>query len=201
MALDLITLKKRMREAFGNESQETIGSRLGMTQGNVSKLLSGNQQPTLETVYHVAQVYDVSVDWLLGLSDKKNVSNSFAESSYAEVTQAIYELVIHGGAKFDTKDGEKVIKLSDPLLIQLLEKSLMIMKTDRELFSSWVDTRLSQFGDRELISSMAWSGNGMEFWVAEAVTEANWLEVHDRAREQEETLKEMFKDDVGPFGG
>ena len=73
MALAIDVIKARLKEAFGQDSQETVGKKLNMTQGNVSKLLSGSQQPTLETIYHVSEIYGVSVDWLLGLSDKKDI--------------------------------------------------------------------------------------------------------------------------------
>ena len=69
MALNMDILRKRLREAFGSDSQETVGKKLNMTQGNVSKLLSGSQQPTLETIFHISEAYEVSADWLLGLSD------------------------------------------------------------------------------------------------------------------------------------
>ena len=57
------SIKERLREAFGSDSQETIGKNLNMTQGNVSKLLSGAQQPTVDTLLRIANVYDVSIDW------------------------------------------------------------------------------------------------------------------------------------------
>ena len=48
MAINSEVLKERLRDTFGTDSQETVGNKLSMTQGNVSKLLSGTQQPTLE---------------------------------------------------------------------------------------------------------------------------------------------------------
>ncbi len=41
MALAIDVIKARLRETFGQDSQETVGKKLNMTQGNVSKLLSG----------------------------------------------------------------------------------------------------------------------------------------------------------------
>ena len=67
MIVDSEVLKTRLREAFGSDSQETVGKKLNMSQGNISKLLSGSQQPTMDTIYSIAKIYGVSVDWLLGL--------------------------------------------------------------------------------------------------------------------------------------
>lgn len=70
MTMDMQVLKERLRVAFGDDSQETIAKKLNMTQGNISKILKG-QQPSLDTIYQVSKIYEVSVDWLLGISEKK----------------------------------------------------------------------------------------------------------------------------------
>ena len=64
MALPMYVIKERLRETFGTDSQTEVGRKLDMTQGNVSKLLAG-QQPAIDTIYRIAEVYGVSVDWLL----------------------------------------------------------------------------------------------------------------------------------------
>ncbi len=38
MALAIDTIKGRLKEAFGLDSQETVGKKLNITQGNVSRL-------------------------------------------------------------------------------------------------------------------------------------------------------------------
>ena len=59
MAIQSEVFRARLRETFGTEPQETTAQKLNMSQGNISKILSGNQQPALETVYHIAKEYDV----------------------------------------------------------------------------------------------------------------------------------------------
>ena len=60
MGMDVQNLKTRLRETFGGDSQETVAQKLNMTQGNVSKILSGSQTPALDTIYQIAEVYEVS---------------------------------------------------------------------------------------------------------------------------------------------
>lgn len=87
------SIKERLREAFGSDSQETIGKNLNMTQGNVSKLLSGAQQPTVDTLLRIANVYDVSIDWLMGLSDRKKVIKPETGTTYGLAVETIQDLL------------------------------------------------------------------------------------------------------------
>ena len=93
MALNMDSIKERLREAFGSDSQETIGKNLNMTQGNVSKLLSGAQQPTVDTLLRIANVYDVSIDWLMGLSDRKKVIKPETGTTYGLAVETIQDLL------------------------------------------------------------------------------------------------------------
>ena len=92
MIVDSEVLKTRLREAFGSDSQETVGKKLNMSQGNISKLLSGSQQPTMDTIYSIAKIYGVSVDWLLGLSNKKSITHYSTETTYASAIKTLLDL-------------------------------------------------------------------------------------------------------------
>ena len=59
MTFDMEVIKERLREVFKNDSQKDVGKKLNMTQGNVSKLLTGKQQPTIGTIFLIAKKYDV----------------------------------------------------------------------------------------------------------------------------------------------
>jgi len=199
MALNTEILKDRLREAFGDDSQETVGKRLSMTQGNVSKLLSGSQQPTLETIFHIAEAYSVSVDWLLGLSEKKKRIDT---ASYASAIEMLIDLDRHGAAHInDAQAGKMSILIEDPIIRALIRKSLALSKADTELYHSWIETRLSVFGDKPLLYSVAWTDSTVDFLAGQATTESNWLEVYDAAKKVEDNYSAMMGDDPGPFGG
>jgi len=200
MALAIDIIKTRLKEAFGQDSQETVGKKLNMTQGNVSKLLSGSQQPTLETIYHVSEIYEVSVDWLLGLSDKKEIQKSCEATTYATAVRNLHELIRHGALKVEENTNVLLFKVADPLIKMLTKKSVTIYKTDKELYDNWNETKLSLFQDRPLIWEGTWSMNGLDFLTGEAVTEANWLEVCDEAKKVEDNYSEFMSDNTGPFG-
>jgi transcriptional regulator with XRE-family HTH domain len=186
MALDTATLRKRLKEAIGNDSQETVGRKLNMTQGNVSKLLSGTQQPTLETIYHVSEVYGVSTDWLLGISDTKEVRHSIEGMTYAIVINSIIEMVKHGALNQTDDRKNTTFELKDPLVEAMVKKGTTLRETDRELFENWRDTKLSQFRNSPLIWWNTWKDMSVDFLAGQATSESNWIEVLDQAKQVED---------------
>jgi transcriptional regulator with XRE-family HTH domain len=186
MALDTATLRKRLKETIGNDSQQTVGRKLNMTQGNVSKLLSGTQQPTLETIYHVSEVYGVSTDWLLGISDTKEVCHSIEGMTYTIVINSIIEMVKYGALKQTDDRKNTVLEVKDPLVKAMVKKGITLRETDRELFENWRDTKLSQFRNSPLIWWNTWKDMSVDFLAGQATSESNWIEVLDQAKQVED---------------
>lgn len=200
MPLNMDILKNRLREAFGDDSQETVGKNLNMTQGNVSKLLSGSQQPTLETIFHIAETYNVSVDWLLGISEKKRSTKTAHAVSYASAVEVLVSLCQHRTAAITVEPGNGLtVRVDDPLIKFLLEKSLALSTADTEIYQDWIETRLTAFDDKPLIFSDTWSDENLVFLAGEASTESNWLQVHDAAMTSEKEYAEMMDNDPSPF--
>lgn len=198
MALDLDTLKKRLREAFGDDSQDAVGKKLGMTQGNVSKILSGSQQPALETVYHVAEIYDVSVDWLLGISDRKKAIKNVPVTTYGLAVEVLLDMLHNGVIEIEDKTDDLVIKSKDPLMTALTKNGFTLFKTDHEVFQKWKETMLSKFDEKPLLWNMCWEDGSVWVMAEQASTLSNWLKVYDRAIEANKSLSDLF-DDPGPF--
>ena len=65
---------KRLSELFEKETQDITASRLQTTQGNVSKWLNGTQLITTDNLYRISKVYNVSIDWILGISDVREIN-------------------------------------------------------------------------------------------------------------------------------
>ena len=68
-----VTLE-RIKELKGSDSQEVFAKKINTTQSKMSKMLTGTP-PSAATLKAMAEAYDVSVDWLLGLSDNKKCVN------------------------------------------------------------------------------------------------------------------------------
>ncbi len=90
-------LKERLAEIFKNETQEVISRKLNMTQGNISKWVSGPQIPTADTLLEISKAYKVSVDWLLGISDQKEIDGVVVEKlTYEQVARILDRLLENG---------------------------------------------------------------------------------------------------------
>ena len=182
MAINSDVLKERLKETFGTESQETVGKKLNMTQGNISKLLSGSQQPTLETVFHVAQTYGVSVDWLLGLSNKKHIVNYSPGITYTSAVKTLLELKKNGTTmEYNEANNCVNIQIGDALLNGLMKKAITLMDTDREVFHSWVENKLSLFEDKPILLQYVWMNQPAYLFVSQAAPMSAWLEAYEKA--------------------
>ena len=80
---------KRMRELRGNMSQRQAASCVGMWAQNWNVYESGQSIPGAEAVIKICQYFGVSADWLLGLSDVRDYTNSAAPTVAPPQTKKI----------------------------------------------------------------------------------------------------------------
>lgn len=53
-------------------SQEELAAETNISRTSISKMENGKAEPNLEQLGMIAEFFDVSVNWLLGLSNKKS---------------------------------------------------------------------------------------------------------------------------------
>lgn len=200
MALPMYVIKERLKEIFGTDSQTEVGRKLDMTQGNVSKLLAG-QQPAIDTIYRIAEVYGVSVDWLLGLSENKNIPQKDVGISYSETVKVLHAMWLYGVADIQKKDNRIIgFTIKDPMLKVLLSKHEVLFATDMEIFKEWGKEKLSLFDDKQLLDSQCWNDKHVNFLAGEAKGESDWLVVYREAKRIQDEYMELMRDECGPFG-
>lgn len=86
-------LKNRLSETFKGDTQDVVARKLNTTQGNVSKWISGQQVPTTENLLLISEAYNVSIDWLLGRSEEKEIDGvALNKLSYEQVARIIDRL-------------------------------------------------------------------------------------------------------------
>ncbi len=197
MQLDNDMIRKRLKETFGAESQESSAGRLNVVQGTISKLLTGSQTLTLEMAYNVAKEYGVSVDWLLGLSDKRQ-NKVIAETNYASATRVLSDLDNCGAISAMQTTGDFFFKIDDPLLSYLYRKGRKLLEADREFYKDWITNKLNMFADKEVLYSLAWKDENAQFLSGEAFKDEHWLEVYRQAKASYNECVAMIEDD-GPF--
>ena len=194
MALDEKVIRERLEETFNGESQQTVAEKLHLGQSTISKIMNGKQAITLETVYHVAKIYGVSVDWILGLTESKDGKDTSVTgvSTYAELIRSISELAYVGGAEIVNDVDGLVVKINDPLAKSMLNKSATFMKTDAEVHRSWLAKMLSMFKSREIIEKMFWEFKQLQVLTKDNLSETGWLQVHDKARDYKDQYLNGF---------
>ena len=52
-------------------SQADLDKRTGIGRANISRYVCNKQMPTVDSLISICKTLDVSADWLLGLSDRK----------------------------------------------------------------------------------------------------------------------------------
>lgn len=70
--MDKCKFKERFKEVlyYNEVNQSELAKRINVSKQCVSDYKSGKSVPSLDTLYEICLVLDVSADYLLGLSDK-----------------------------------------------------------------------------------------------------------------------------------
>lgn len=82
---------KRIEEVRGVMSQEEFAKSIKSSQPVISKILSGDQQASINVLTEISKNYGVSIDWLLGLSSRKSLKGY---SVYDETRPLTYADII-----------------------------------------------------------------------------------------------------------
>lgn len=64
---------KMLRQETGKSQEQTARS-LGIALRNYQRLEADGNTPNFKTLVQIADLYDVSVDWLMGRTDKREVN-------------------------------------------------------------------------------------------------------------------------------
>ena len=64
----------RAKELMGPMSVKQFALKLGMTQQTVDLYIKGARKPSVEFIYNICCSFNVSADWILGLSQSKDAS-------------------------------------------------------------------------------------------------------------------------------
>ena len=143
---------ERIKELKGNDSQETFAKKINMTQSNVSKLLGGTP-PSASTLIAISRAYDVSVDWLLGLSDRKSSKNfpDLDNITYADALAVFDRLIENKSINTNIMNDPSMFRSVDGVLNYLLESRLTIETVDIKTRRYWYKTAAEQFSDYKIV--------------------------------------------------
>ena len=199
------TTTKRIRELKGKESQESFANKIHMSQANVSKMLNG-MPPSAGTLKILADLYDVSVDWLLGLSDRKSRKSipSADNMSYADAICVLDKLYQTGAIMngINTRTNGKnpnIIHVQDLVLRYLLESRSKVEDLDINLQDFWYKNTAEHFADKKIIEWNDIREHQFRNYVVDKPVDADIIEFIERVADKtydtwdKESFEELFK--------
>lgn len=198
---------QRLSEVLKNEKQEETARRLNVEQGTVSKWKTGKQIPNPETLVDIANMYDVSLDWLVGLSDERGKNSWTSDKiSYAQVISVfdrlfnlanIEVLNFHEVAKekkvqlgyISDNDDTDYIKVNDRVLSYLLRRRKVIYDFDDEYAQDWINKVINIFREQKTLD---YHGSTDEFIKTKPLStfkEGDWSGLVEEANSMSEGQK------------
>lgn len=94
---------KELRENAGF-SQRAFASKLGVSQSTVGMWESGQREPNFKTTEKIANYFNVSTDYLLGITDERNSSSDNDDIGFDDFTYAM-----HNETKELTEDDKQML--------------------------------------------------------------------------------------------
>lgn len=79
-------------------TQNAFAEKIGTTQAALSAYEQGDRMPSVEILTSISAAFDVSVDWLLGLSDIKNIDNK--PETMGDILKMLFKIGKHCNLDF-----------------------------------------------------------------------------------------------------
>ena len=143
---------ERIKELMGDETQTSFAKRIGASQPLVSKLIGG-ELPSTTILLAIAKEYDVSVDWLLGLSEQKSIHDvpPAENMTYADALCVLDKLLRMGGIQPHRIDQPRSLNIRDEVLYCLLRSRAKAEGLDKKTREFWYQQIAEQFLSAEVI--------------------------------------------------
>ena len=165
---------QRLSEILKGEKQVVTAGKLNVEQGTVSKWKNGETIPSPDTLVQIADLYDVSIDWLLGLSEVKERNQlSSKKITYAHVLadlDKLFELanievldfyeaakdknlaiVFRNSNREAYTEDTDYIKINDRVLSYLLRRRKQIYNFDEDYAKDWIDKCIAIFRENRTL--------------------------------------------------
>lgn len=149
-------IKTRLSDALQGETQEVAARKLSTTQGNISKLVNGQQLPTIDMLHEISKVYKVSSDWLLGLSDQKEIDGVALDKLTYEQAALVIDRLLELGTLSISEEGETIdsdnVKVNDRALSYMLRRRLKLYEVGEDFVEMWKSKSVPLYRGLRLLS-------------------------------------------------
>ena len=160
-------ITKRIKELMGGMNQTEFADKIHSSQPAISRIMSG-EEPSLNVLKDISKYCGVSVDWILGISNKKNIIgySTFDEdkpTTYSDVIATFIRMAQHESIEIIRTDEESqgydpysynqkanfndFIKINDHFIGDLLFSADSLLKNNPETIESWLRKVVEDYDD------------------------------------------------------
>ncbi len=128
--MDINTLAKRLKTLRSEKelTQEEFGKPYNLKKSTVSQYESGSSKPDDELKKRIANDYNVSLDWLMGISNIRNPYNNLVDGKITEALNEDPELSQFWNTLKDREDLKLLFKQTKDLAPNDVKKIMRIIK-------------------------------------------------------------------------
>lgn len=193
----------RLHELKGTLSQAEFASLINISQPSVSCMLK-NGSLSIPTLITLSQKFNVSTDWILGLSDEKNSSIPFVakDMNYADILMLFDYLVETGNiaacmpydnyTNGETRD-PKYWEIKDKILNFLLSGREQLTNKNKDIKEIWLDSVRQKFSNLNILN---WKSEYDLFFENDISNEPSNDEVINWAQEVISGRRVMTQSDI-----
>ena len=154
-------VKEKLKEIRNDNkmTQKEFSDFVGISQQTLSGYENGKMFPSLEVVKDISQKCNVSCDWLLGISNQKNIKRGF--ETYSDIITVLISLIYTVYCEF------RIVSESDPYFDFDIDLETLVIKDDNiqkfmkewkaiyklkedgtindDLYSLWIKDKISNY--------------------------------------------------------
>lgn len=145
-------------------TQSDFATSIGSTQNALSGYEKGDRIPSYEILISIAQTYNVSLDWLCGLSTIKSTAEKI--TTYSDLFQLFIKILETRYVEFDTIPIIDVIDYDNMAVTLTLHEDINMQQfftewckvfelhcnntIDDELYNLWIEKELAKYKDHKI---------------------------------------------------
>ncbi len=123
----------RIREVRGEQTQKEFADRLGMSQQYVSALESDKETPNFTFLSALTKRYNISLDWLMGNSEHKEIISNIDVISRKEIIEVKNEKLIKFCQIFAFTESNSAIYPELAFIIKIPDDTIRFIKAREQV--------------------------------------------------------------------
>lgn len=132
---NILSLRIKELRSSAKLTQKEFADSLNISTVSISSYETGAKTPSLDMVINIAKKYNVSIDWLCGLSNEKQSNGVY--TTYADILRVLVNLC---STKYEDKTTHEQLEYVEPTLHTCSDNIHFIIRDDNlvnSFFENW----------------------------------------------------------------